>query len=72
MVLIIIFKLYYKNAFAHKCYYAYNCKQLQFSCSEDTNAHAQLKPRGSINECTYENGVQFVAAVIETVFFHSI
>ena len=28
-------------------------------CSEYTNAHALLIPRGSINEYTYENGVQF-------------
>ena len=26
---------------------------------QDTNAHAQLIPRGSINEYTYKNGVQF-------------
>ena len=34
-------------------------QQLQLPCSEDTNAHAQLIPRGSINEYTIENGVQF-------------
>ena len=36
---------------------------LQLPCSEDTNAHAQLIPRGSINEYTYENGVQSEIAV---------
>ena len=29
------------------------------SSIKDTNAHAQLISRGSINEYTYENGVQF-------------
>ena len=31
----------------------------QLPCSEYTNAHAYLIPRGLINEYTYENGVQF-------------
>ena len=31
----------------------------QLPFSEYRNAHAQLIPRASINEYTYENGVQF-------------
>ena len=31
----------------------------QLPCSNYTNAHAYLIPYGSINEYTYENGVQF-------------
>ena len=31
----------------------------QLPCSEDTNAHAQLIPCGSFNQCTYKNGVKF-------------
>ena len=39
----------FKNVFAHKLYYyAYVAGSFskQLSCSEDTNAHAQLIPRG--------------------------
>ena len=65
LILIIIMLIIFNNVFAHKLYYyAYDSNvagsfSKQLSCSEDTNAHAQLIPRGCINEYTYKNGVQF-------------
>ena len=52
LILIIIMLIIFKNVFAHKLYYyAYDSNvagsfSKQLSCSEDTNAHAQLIPRG--------------------------
>ena len=48
ILIIIIFII----VFAHKFYYYAALSPFQVPCSEDTNAHAQLIPRGSINEYT--------------------
>ena len=48
ILIIIIFII----VFAHKFYYYAALSPFQVPCSEDTNAHAQQIPRGSINEYT--------------------
>ena len=42
-------------------------KHFQLPSSEDTNAHAQLIPRGLDNEYTYENGVQFEIKTLQSL-----